>query len=285
MVGAAVPEGQLECLEPDGTAQQLVAQADAPHGHLAHHAAHRVHDVVERRGVAGAVGQEHGVGIAREDLLGRDVAGVQLEPHAPVAQVAHDRALDAGVDADHERAVAALEDLCLGGAHLAREVAPGHRGLGLDALASRALRHVGAEHPAAHRALVADVAHQGARVHARERRHAAVGEPREPAALGAGTVLAVHTLAHDHRTRVDAVGLHVRGRDAVVADQRVGEDDHLTGVARVGDRLLVARHGGVEHDLPRRDFVRAHGLAVEAGAVLEEEVHQVTAPSANERSR
>ena len=42
-----------------------------------------------------------------------------------------------------------------------------------------------------------------------------------------GRVLAVDPLAHDHRARVDAVGLHVRPGDAVVADQRIGEDDDL----------------------------------------------------------
>ncbi len=105
------------------------------------------------------------------------------------------------------------------------------------------------EHAAAHRALVADVAHQRARVDSRDRRDAAVAQPREPAALGAGRVLAVDPLAHHHRPRVDAVGLHRLRGDAVVPDQRVGEDDDLAAVARVGDRLLVARHRRVEDDL------------------------------------
>ena len=56
-------------------------------------------------------------------------------------------------------------------------------------------------------------------------------------------------LAHDHRARLDAVGLHRRRADAVVADQRVGEGDDLAGVAGVGDRLLIAGHRGVEDDL------------------------------------
>ena len=94
-------------------------------------------------------------------------------------------------------------------------------------------------------------------------------------------------LAHDHRARVDPVRLHVRPRDPVVADQRVREDDDLTGVARVGDRLLVARHGGVEDHLARADIGGAHGLAVKAGAVLEQQVGgaHATAPSAKLRSR
>ena len=78
-------------------------------------------------------------------------------------------------------------------------------------------------------------------------------------------------------------------RHAVVPDQRIREDDDLAGVARVGDRLLIARHGRVEHDLAGADDGSADGLPVEAGAVLEEEVGRAaahaTAPSAKLRSR
>ena len=72
VVGAAVAERQLEGLEPDRAAEQLVAEADAEHGPLADQLADRVDDVVERRRVAGAVGEEDEVGIAVEDLLGAE---------------------------------------------------------------------------------------------------------------------------------------------------------------------------------------------------------------------
>ena len=39
------------------------------------------------------------------------------------------------------------------------------------------------------------------------------------------------------------------GGDAVVADVGVGEADHLAGVGRVGDDLLIAGQDGVEHHL------------------------------------
>ena len=119
---------------------------------------------------------------------------------------------------------------------------------------------------------VADVADQRAGVDAADARHAAVAEPVEPASLGGGDVLAVLGVAHDDAAGVDAVGLHRRGGDPVVADQRVGEDDDLAGVGGVGDRLLVAGHRGVEDDLAgdRLDWPQA--LAVEAGPVLEQDV-------------
>ncbi len=159
-----------------------------------------------------------------------------------------------------------------GGRDLLRQVGAGHRRLGHHPLARLGLGQLAGEHAAAHRALVADVAHQRAGVDAGERRDAAVRQPGEPAALGVRRVLAVDALAHDHRAGVHGVGLHVVGRHAVVADQRVGEDDDLAAVAGVGDRLLVAGHRGVEDDLAGGGDRRAGGLAVEAGAVLEQQV-------------
>ena len=75
MVGAAVTERQLEGLKAHRAAEQLVAEADAPHGLLADERAHGLDDVVERGGVARAVGQEDRVGIFGEQLLGELVQG------------------------------------------------------------------------------------------------------------------------------------------------------------------------------------------------------------------
>ena len=132
---------------------------------------------------------------------------------------------------------------------LGDQVEPVHRRLRRDQRGR--LRGVVAlgEDAAAHRAGVADVAHERPRVDAGDRRHAAVAQPVEPPALGGRAVLVVAGLAHDRRARVDAVGLHRRGADAVVADVRVGEGDQLARVGGVGHRLLVARHRGVEDDL------------------------------------
>ncbi len=106
MVGAAVAEGQLEGLQADRPAEQLVAEADADDGPLADQLAHGVDDVVERRGVAGPVGEEDEVRIAREHLVGRGRARKQRQPAIPLAELPNDRELDPGVDADHVGAVA-----------------------------------------------------------------------------------------------------------------------------------------------------------------------------------
>src|SRR3954452_5357531 len=55
VVGAAVAEGELVGLQADALAQQLMAQADAPHRPRADQLAHGLHHVAERGGVTGAV--------------------------------------------------------------------------------------------------------------------------------------------------------------------------------------------------------------------------------------
>jgi hypothetical protein len=86
VVRAAVTERQLEGLEPDRAAEQLVAEADPPHRHLADEVADGVDDVPERGRVARAVGEEDGVRLARADLVGGGRARVELEPSAALAK-------------------------------------------------------------------------------------------------------------------------------------------------------------------------------------------------------
>jgi hypothetical protein len=183
-------------------------------------------------------------------------------------------------------AVAVAVDAQLGRAHLADEVAAGHGRLGVDELAGLPLGHRAREHAAAHRARVADVQHEAARVDPGDRRDAVRPQPAQPPALGAGGVVGVVGLAHDRRAGPRPVGLHRLGADPVVADVGVGERDELAGEGGVGHRLLVAAHAGREDDLAHRVDVGADGVAVEAGAVLEEHVGAHDAAlTANERSR
>ena len=51
-----------------------------------------------------------------------------------------------------------------------------------------------------------------------------------------------------------------RRGDAVIADLGIGQDDNLTGIARVGDDRLVAGHRRVEDDFAER-------LALGAGRI------------------
>ena len=64
-------------------------------------------------------------------------------------------------------------------------------------------------------------------------------------------------VAHHDALALHAVGLHPRLVDAVGADQRIREAEHLRDVARVGDGLLVAGHRGREAGLAGGDAVGA----------------------------
>ncbi len=75
MIRAAVAELELERLRAAGQAEQLMAQADAEDRLLAQQAADRVDRVFERLRIAGAVGEEHAVGLLGQHLLGRRRAG------------------------------------------------------------------------------------------------------------------------------------------------------------------------------------------------------------------
>src|SRR5215211_234080 len=85
VVRAAMAERQLEGVEPDRPAEQLVAEADAPHRDLSDDAAYGLDDVVERRRVTRAVGEEDRVGLASEELLGAGAARVELQVDATLA--------------------------------------------------------------------------------------------------------------------------------------------------------------------------------------------------------
>ena len=179
--------------------------------------------------------------------------------------------LHPGVDADYMGTVA-LEADRLGRGDGASQVGTVHRGLGADHRSRLGLGDLAGEDAAPHRASVADMADQRSGIDAADPGNPAVREPVEPAALGGRDVLAVLGVTHDRAASVYPLGLHRRCGNAVVTDQRVGEGDDLPGVGGIGDRLLVTGHRGVEDDLAAHRPLVATRLAVEAGAVLEQNV-------------
>jgi hypothetical protein len=155
--------------------------------------------------------------------------------------------VDACLEGEHgHRALA-----CLHAGHVDVRLRPGER----EQLLDRRLAE-----GAAHRPVLAHAADECARVDLLQRDDAFRGEPvreRGPRA------------PRDDPARVRASRLHPGRIHPVVADQRIREAEHLRGVARVGDGLLVARHRGGEAGLAGRGSVRAHGTAREDGSVLE----------------
>ena len=208
MVGTAVPERELEGLQADRPAQQLVAEADAPHRPLADELADGLDDVVQRRWVAGPVGQEDRVGVAGQQLVRPRRARVQRDPGPARDQVAHDRQLDARVQRRDPRAVA-VTDLDDAVRRHARGRGPGPPSAARPARAPWPRPR--APRPRRGRRAwrrVAQVAHQGAGVDAGDRGHAAVLEPVQPAALGPGASSALTAARMITARACDAIGLH-----------------------------------------------------------------------------
>jgi hypothetical protein len=79
VVRAAVAEGHLGGLAAEGEGQELVAEADAEQGAAAQLVAQGLDDPCERGGVAGAVGQEHAVGVDALDGGGGEVGGHDVD--------------------------------------------------------------------------------------------------------------------------------------------------------------------------------------------------------------
>ena len=107
VVGAVVPERQLDRLGAQGPAEQLVAEADAEDRHLAEQLADRLDGVGHLSRVARPVGQEDAVGLASQHV-GRRRRGRDDVDRAEAGEVAKDRPLDAEVVGDdRERAIGA----------------------------------------------------------------------------------------------------------------------------------------------------------------------------------
>ena len=63
----------------------------------------------------------------------------------------------------------------------------------------------------------------------------------------------------------------VFGIDAGVADQRIRHGDDLTGVGRVGQDFLIARHRGIENDFANGFALKAVSLAAKNTPVFEQQ--------------
>ena len=77
--------------------------------------------------------------------------------------------------------------------------------------------------------------------------------------LAAPVARAARHVAHDQAGGEDLAGLRRPGGAAGVADVRIGQRHQLPRVGRIGEDLLVAGHGGVEHHFADRQAGCAYG--------------------------
>ena len=101
MVAAVMAEFELVSLAAQSNAGQLMAETDSEDRHAAQEFANRAHGVIDRLGIAGAVGEEDAVGLQVEDILGAGLGGNHRHAAALAHQHAQNVLLDAEVVRDH----------------------------------------------------------------------------------------------------------------------------------------------------------------------------------------
>jgi hypothetical protein len=223
--------------------------------------------------VVGAVGVEEPVGARGAHVVdggrGRQHVGLDAALGHPVGGHPLDAEVERGdgqppfADRGH--------DVGLPRRHLAGQLGAGHLGSAAHPLEQG--RPVGLDRrdADAHRAALTQVPGQRAGVDARDADHAVGLQLVVEAALGPPAGGHPGRVAHDVAGHPDPGGLLVLVVDAGVADVRGGHHDDLAVVGRVGERLLVAGHAGVEDRLTERLAVGAVALASEGATVLEDQ--------------
>ena len=288
VVGAVVAELHLEGLGARRQRQDLVAQADAEGGDATVDQLPRGLDrVVAGFRVARAVGQEDAVRLQCQGRFGRGARRHHGDAAAAAGQHAQDVALDAEVVGHHVPArirqfaitsaqapfglrprVGGVHRHHLGqveAAHAGGGSGPRH-GLGNLALVDHGARLEGDDAPVLC-ATGAQDAGQTPRVDAGDGDDA-LGTQVVRQAAGAAEVGRPQRQVLDHQAGGVGPGrLDVLVIDAVAADVRIGQGDDLPAIAGVGQDLLVAGQGGVEHHFADGMAGSAHGVANEMRAV------------------
>ena len=263
LVHASVAVFQLIGAAPGGQRRQLVAQADAEHGHLAQEFADLLDLVHVFRRISGAVGEHDAVWIGSQNVLRG--GGCRQDRHgtAPLLEFPDDVALGAVIQQGHPELLLPFRRMDRGfltgnGLHHAGD------GVGFDGC------QVGGDLIAdggIHHAVLPDDAGQLPGVHAVQPRHPLLFQEGVQIAVGAEVGGSVAVLP-DH-VALDAAGaLEVLPDDAVVADEGIGLHDDLPGIAGICQCLDVAAHAGGEHQFPHRIGLRAEAEALKHAAIL-----------------
>ena len=181
MVGAAVPERQLERLEPERAAEQLMAEADAvERAPVVDHRAHLGDVRVHRARVAGPVGEQDAVGRERVDLRRGGVVREHRDVRARLLEQAHDRGLGAVVE--HDDMAAGIAPAARPSSWPETSSASSRPAIGGSAASSSSAcvaRHALAAGHGEHGAAVAQVAHERAGVETGERDDPLLAQPVE----------------------------------------------------------------------------------------------------------
>ena len=263
-------------------------QADAEDRFAAQQVADRLLGIVQGLGIAGAVREEHPVGPASQHVFGRCRARQDRHAAAHVEQVPGDVPLHAVIQCDdvrrtgRQRGRRSIGRVQPGpraerlgpldrprGNHLADQVAADQAGAGIRLGHQAGVVQVDARQDALHGAANANAADQCPGVDPLEGDDAVRGQVAVQLALGAEVARSAAQFPHDEPRQVRLVALDVLGRDAVVADLRIGHRNDLPAIAGIGQDLLISGHRRVEADFPVDFTGRPEGRSGEDGSVFQ----------------
>lgn len=267
-------------LELDGTStvgqsQELVTQTDTEDGHLGglHQATEVVDGVLAVSRVTGAVGDEDTIKVV-SDLVDGVVEGEHSDTGSTADQATQNVLLDTAVDhsdvalgvgsADVERSL---------GADLTDQVDLLRVDEGLI-LVSVVLLTDGDTSEG--RTLLTEVGDNGTSVDAGDGGHTLTGTPFTETLDGSPVAVLLSHIGDDDTSGLEVGRLKVleqtvlvplSGGNTVVTDQRLGEDQDLTTVGGVGQRLGVSDQGSGENGFTRNVGAGSKGLPMEDGAI------------------
>lgn len=270
---------ELDGASTGGQSKQLVAQANTEDGHLRglHQATKVVGGLLAVSWVTGAVGDENTVEVVG-DLVDGVVEGEHCDAGATADQTTQNVLLDTTVD-DSDVA------LRIGRAHV-------ERSLGADLADKVDLLRIGESlvlvgvvlltnsDAGKGRTLLTQIGDDSTGIDTGDGRHAFTSTPLAERLDGGPVAVLLSHIGHNHTSSLEVGGLEILEktvlvplgrRHAVVADQGLGEDQDLTTVGRIGQRLGIPNQRGGEDGFTGDVGASSEGLAVEDRTISDRE--------------
>ena len=267
VVAAAVAEFQLVGFGTVGQRDDLVPQTDTEYGVFSPQLPNQLNHTLHILRISGAVGQEYTVRRKRVNLLGSHIPWKNRHITAPAVQAADNILLHAAVNGCD----AVFRVLCRGNIRLLR-TDPGN----LIVWQSQRLQmgqgrqigggSIGNEHLTG--ALIPDIFGQFPGVHTGDTDDAVFLHNLPQCHGGTEIRRFVIVFPHNHGACRGAKRFIIRFAHSVVANQRIGHDNGLTGIGGIRQNFLIAHHGGIKDNFSSTLTGCPKAIAIEFGAVL-----------------
>ena len=273
MVSSPVAELQFVGLPAVGQRQELMPQTDAEHGDLPPQYLQRFDHFRYVFRISGSVGDEHTIGLQRQDLLRRGIKRHDGNVAFMLVEHPYDIPLHAAVDGRHVIPGIGGAAVPAFFAAAAPDGIMGHR-RSPDNVQPYFQRCIGVRKKTPAGTQIPDAAYQLSRIHSRDPRHAGILQQLLQGLHGTEVGRIPVEIPDDKRIGSDDAAFKILLRDAVVTHERIGHNDGLVGIGRIGQDLLISCHGRIEYDLAHRIPFCAESLSQIFAAVFQNKLSQ-----------